>query len=284
MSDPRVMIHIGYHKTATTWFQREFYPSIRNATLVPRRWVLEWLVGPRPLDFDPGRARRRFDERYPGRAIICEEELSGNIHVGGLHGCATVEFARRLVATFPEAEVILFGRNLVDHVASAYQQYVKKGGTLSAERYVFWDRFHHRRPGFSLAHFASGDLADHYRTLFGADRFHLYTFEDFVDHPSGFIDVFARTHNLLYDESDIDWDRRVNVGYGRTTLRLARWLNVFAEQDVSNKYYVVSIPGFFEASRRFLNLLNRVRWFRGRTDAPAILGTKLVQRLRELEH
>ena len=36
---PRPIVHIGYHKTATTWFQKHFYPCVRNARFVARERV-----------------------------------------------------------------------------------------------------------------------------------------------------------------------------------------------------------------------------------------------------
>ena len=45
------LVHIGYHKTATTWFQRRFYPQTRNVELVERRRIAEAFLAPRALEF-----------------------------------------------------------------------------------------------------------------------------------------------------------------------------------------------------------------------------------------
>ena len=33
------IFHIGYHKTATTWFQKHFYPSVSNCKLIERHSI-----------------------------------------------------------------------------------------------------------------------------------------------------------------------------------------------------------------------------------------------------
>jgi hypothetical protein len=280
MNPPPSILHVGFHKTATTWFQKEFYPSVTNARFVPRKTVQRALIEPRPLDFDARIALRILNGDDGKRLILCDEELSGNIHVGGLHGCATVEFARRLRETLPHAVVVLFQRKLVDHVASAYRQYVKKGGTRSPRRYVFAETHQHRRPTFSPAHVQAGPLARHYESLFGSESVHVFDFEDFVENPRGFLRRFARSFALSYDEDAIDWDRRANLGYGARTIALARMVNLLTARDVSEKYFLADVPGIYKASHRLLSWLNGFRVFRGPTSPSAVLGERVVGRLR----
>ena len=41
----RPIVHIGYHKTASTWFQRAYYPNARNYRFVDRRTTKRALLG-----------------------------------------------------------------------------------------------------------------------------------------------------------------------------------------------------------------------------------------------
>lgn len=275
------VVHVGYHKTATTWFQKEFYPSVRNLRYIERPVVQRALIEPRGLDFDPNRAREILNIGDDERIALCDEELSGNIHVGGLHGLASAEFARRLRATLPEAEIVIFRRDLVDHVASAYHQYVKEGGTRSPRDYVFGGEHQHRRPTFSLRHFQVEKLADHYRSLFGEDGVHVFRFEDFASGPKRFASDFADVLDLRYDESSIDWGRQPNPSFGRRSIAIARLVNLFTARDVAEKYYLVNVPGFYRASRLLLRWLNSQPWLRGDASAAAVLTRSLARRIRE---
>ena len=38
---PSDIVHIGYHKTASTWFQKRFYPCVRSHRYVERRRIQE---------------------------------------------------------------------------------------------------------------------------------------------------------------------------------------------------------------------------------------------------
>ena len=54
----RPIVHIGYHKTATTWFQKSIWPSLASHDWVPRKVTQEALLNPPGMHFDPAEARR----------------------------------------------------------------------------------------------------------------------------------------------------------------------------------------------------------------------------------
>ena len=67
------LFHIGYHKTATTWFQKKFYPFLENYIQVERSKIRDFFYENKFQDFKPDK-----------NLIFCDEELSGNIHNGYL--------------------------------------------------------------------------------------------------------------------------------------------------------------------------------------------------------
>ncbi|MEA3064356.1 MAG: hypothetical protein QOJ27_795 [Sphingomonadales bacterium] len=123
----RPVVHIGYHKTATKWFQKQFYPRVENAELVPRETVREAFLEPTALHFDPDRARAMLNGAGPG-PILCEEGLSGYLHNGGLAGCLSKDVAYRIRGVFPEARIVIFIKSQPAVVAGSYEQYVRGGG------------------------------------------------------------------------------------------------------------------------------------------------------------
>ena len=84
---PRPLIHVGLHKTGTTWLQRH---GLTGANVVRRaRPQRDGVapVQPRPGRFDAARARLA-EEAAPAeerglRLCLARERLSGNPHVGG---------------------------------------------------------------------------------------------------------------------------------------------------------------------------------------------------------
>ncbi len=252
MESPDPIIHIGYHKTGTGWFQRRFYPAVTNACYIPRATVRKALLEPTALHFEPESARRTLglDAEGCGQSVIlCEEELSGNIHLGGLRGCLTKDVAYRLKRTLPNARIVLLLRNQYAALASSYVQYVKEGGTHSPHHYFFpedrYRRAHYalqKGPHFTFAHFDYHTLIRHYEKVFGRDRIYVFLFEDFLK-EAGFTQSFVKELGLQVDLHRIPTDD-VNPGYPAALLPLARGLNHFTWRNVPDKHYFISIPAF----------------------------------------
>jgi hypothetical protein len=262
----RPIVHIGYHKTATTWFQRRFYPALAGRRYVERRTVREALLLPGALQFDPAAARRHLG-RDLGSAILCEENLSGGLHHGGLAGCLSKDVAERIRATLPDARIVIFVRDQADAIASAYVQYVKGGGTHGLDRYLFGrGRLgpnapeHDEAPGFRFEHFAYDRLVAHYDALFGAAHVHVYRYEDFRADPRGFVAVFAEEHGLPANFDAIDFGH-ANRGLSRGLLAAARIANLFTARAVADKSCLIHLPYWYKTSRTLIRRASASRWF-----------------------
>lgn len=130
------IIHIGYHKTGTTWFQDIFYPAVRNRRYLPRAVARAAFLEAGALHFEPDQARHRLGQDRDD-IILCEENLSGGLHNGGLAGNLSKDVAGRIHDTLPGAQIVIFVRDPCSAIASAYLQYVKGGGTFGIHRYLF---------------------------------------------------------------------------------------------------------------------------------------------------
>jgi hypothetical protein len=281
------LVHIGYHKTATNWFQRRYYPGIENAHYVHRKRVRQALLSDSAFHFDVRRARQALNAPEGKRLILCEEELSGNIHNGGLFGCLSKEAACRIRDLLPGASVVIFIRNQVDMIASVYNQYVKEGGTHRPRRYLFHERYlsdsgfaSRYAPLFSFDHFEYLPLIRHYQRLFGTDRVHVYAFETFRADISGFMRAYEATHGLQAQWPQVKEDR-VNLSYKLPVLYLARLLNRFTYQDVIDKRFCFSIPGFYKQRRNVLNAVNRLGFIGGTPGPAAVLGRDVVDYIQQ---
>ncbi len=88
-----MLLHIGYHKTASTWLQQNFFNNPANGFYSPYKstTLIQSLIHPRPFDFDINQCQKNltklFVETEPGTAmpVLSLEALSGNPHLGGFN-------------------------------------------------------------------------------------------------------------------------------------------------------------------------------------------------------
>src|SRR5438094_3185299 len=138
----RPIFHVGVHKTATSWFQKFFYPRVEGHRYINRRVVRGALLGKSPLAFDAAEARRQLGLDAGPPAIVCEEDLSGILHNGGLlSNYVAKEIASQIAAIAPDSRIVLFVRSQPAMAASCYQQYLREGGTASIRRYLFPEEY-----------------------------------------------------------------------------------------------------------------------------------------------
>jgi len=229
LSDP--LIHIGFHKTGTTWLQRELFHSdsdcfcpltpdrnLNSGKFIGKHFVrdheryllssfvmntgaLQQAVDAALKCIDPG-------DRVP---VISYERLSGNPHAGSFDART---IADRIKAGFPEARIFCVIREQQDIILSTYFQYLKIGGTDTITDYLTRS-YDGRRPGFSPAAFTYIDLVDYYHGLFSPENVLVLPYEmlrdsareflrrlgDFTGKDlAGFVDKAAVSHNRRKDD------------------------------------------------------------------------------------
>lgn len=172
---PPLLIHVGYHKTATTWMQRQlFQPAHGYRQICGHEEVFAQVVKPHGLRFDPAPmadliARMR-EEVQPGEtAVISSEILSGHPFQGGHESDV---YAERLQRIAPEARILISIRNQMRILPSVYMQYVLRGGTMPPARF-FEGTEELGYFGFTPEHFEYDLLVAHYQRLFGAANVHV---------------------------------------------------------------------------------------------------------------
>lgn len=274
----RPIVHIGIHKTATSWFQRHFYPAVKNHRYVARTIVRKALLEGSCFAFDAAacRAELGLDESdLP--SILCEEDLSGVLHDGGLaNGYIAQGIAERIHRAAPDAQIVIFVRSQLTLAASCYQQYVRDGGTALPGRYFFPEEYRHlghwrpfKVPRFSFTQFEHDRLIAAYDALFGQENVHVFAYEEFVRNRAAFLARFAERLGLAVDIDGLDFSR-VNGGYRRALLPIARWMNHFTERSVVDKRTIVHIPYWYTVRKALLARLNRLPVF-GEIPSPETL-------------
>lgn len=144
MSDTKLVIHIGLHKTGTTWLQRRVFADERMGylSLTPTgqsNEATDAFVTVDPLAFDPAAARHRFRPLLDGAQakglipIISQERLSSDPSFGGYYFTDVVD---RLVRTFGTFRVLLTIREQRGMLLALYRQAVRSGATHSLTQMI----------------------------------------------------------------------------------------------------------------------------------------------------
>jgi len=278
------LIHIGYHKTGTTWLQHEFFAVQPGIYMVPRDRIVEAFVAPGAFSFDPQRARRIVSPPGGERLLISMEALSGYPHNAGLNGCLSRDMVRRLHEAFADAEIIVMLRSQPEIIAAAYAQYVRCGGTYSAGRYTGLIRPPRRpdkSPRFSFDHFEFLPLLRLYRDSFGAQSLHVFLYERLRAEREAFVRQLAAATALEAPSPRHQNSPRRNASYRPGLLRLARVLGRFSARDVAAKPYWIDVPGAYWLQRGLTETLHRALPNRIGSDPERVLGATLVAHIRD---
>lgn len=286
MTQARPIVHVGYHKTGTTWFQKRVYPLASGHECVTRDVIKETLLAPHAWAFDAARTRERLTPSSGRTPILCEENLSGDWRNAGLMGSLSKEVADRLAQSFDDACIVIFVRNQVDMLAAIYAQYLKSGGSYAPQRLFFpgsykrsAGRLRFKRPSFQFEHFDYLGLIRHYEGLFGRERVFVYPYEAFREEPHRFLIDYCDELGLDVPVASIDYGTS-NASFRHWTLRLGRLLNHFTPQWASDKRVVA--PLLSRAAVRWLLFRFNETPLAGRRLSPEeLLGSALVDYVRD---
>jgi hypothetical protein len=249
MTQLRPIVHIGYHKTATTWFQKSIWPSLESHDWVPRQVTQQALLNPPGMHFDSAEARRVLGlDRRTKPVVLSEENLSGYIHNGGLHGLVGPEMARRIREVLPEARIVIFVRNQPDVIRASYSQYVAGGGTYGLDKYLHtYERVYgalrapFKAPAFEWEHFEYDRLIALYDRTFGRENVFVYLYE-WLRQPESLFAKLEADLGICFPEG-ITEKRGANVSHSETGMNALRSANRFTRQSVANKDWVMDPPG-----------------------------------------
>ncbi len=124
MLESEILIHIGYHKTATTFLQKRIFPALNfTPAMMPMDYIAE------SKRFNPEFLIQLLSEKYAGNGelkVISQESLTGAPE--GIDIWNPYLIARRLNDTFPKAKILVVIRNQPAYILSLYTfRVVKKG-------------------------------------------------------------------------------------------------------------------------------------------------------------
>ena len=145
-----VILHLGIHKTASTFLQKEVFPHIKNSLFLNReksKPFKDYILYTDDFLFSADTAIGLFKQLIEDHAesdsssqvIISDEEYYGNPFWGSIDRKRNID---RLLQTFDKnIKVLLVLRNQVGLFSSLYNQYVKTGGTATLHQFYTYKKY-----------------------------------------------------------------------------------------------------------------------------------------------
>ena len=232
MTNRKVLLHVGYHKTGTTWLQNYLFNNEKYGFVSPMSTMdmMNIIALPNPLDFSLDTCRNEINQRLEQvesgnlTPVFSAERFSGHPHSGGYD---SKEIADRLKALFPNARVLICIREQKKVILSCYNQYIKKGGAISVGAYLHvLDRT--RVPLFDFRHFMYHRLIRYYQTVFGKENILVLPYELFARNSKEYVSQiieFAAGQSFQDSLDDLPMRRMTNSSITGFELVMRRFLN-----------------------------------------------------------
>ena len=217
MSDS-VVIHVGYHKSASTFLQQIFGLAPVNY-FFPSRETLDYMQSP---EFDAADFRARFEKKSGNRSVsvISHEELSGHPH--GHDSVDPYLVARNMQSLYPDAQVLFTVRNQFRYIRSIYSYRVGVKG----EDWRSYSRFVREEGEAGLYEKLEYDgLVSYYHELFGPDNVTVLPMEFLKTDSGKFFDRVAALLNLSTEQLQLPQERVNRSFYDPRLLALWRTSN-----------------------------------------------------------
>jgi len=250
----KTIIHVGLHKTATTFLQLNVWPQISGYTYLSRPYTqhnhsFNQLQYADDSLYDKNLVIRELNRIAANRLLISDESFSGKpLYFSYLNRSI---IAKRLKDLFPKAEIILFLRDQKDIILSHYSGYTLMPYGIKQIKDLFYrpgpdytyddylDKPH--RYQMSSLYYNTNDYFIHldcflytnlvslYIDLF--DKCHVFLYEDF---EKDFGESIARLEEIVGEHIGVKSMKRENVSLSPTQIEKRRKANCVP--PISNKY------------------------------------------------
>jgi hypothetical protein len=258
------LLHIGYQKTGTTWFQDLVFndPSFGFIAPLGSKDMINLVVAPHELDYDHEETRLYFDramETARSQALVpvfSQERFSGHPHSGSYDSKL---IALRLRKLLDDAHVLIVLREQSAMILSSYNQYIRREGAISLTSYVaVRDRW--RIPLFDPDQFKYHRLIQLYFDLFGREKVLVLPYEVFVAEPVKFTEQILTHAGITDIETKIarmDFNKRVNTSLSPLEVEIYRRANLlFGRRSPVNQHSL--LPSMSRHMRLFYKAVKAV--------------------------
>jgi hypothetical protein len=238
--DPaNLLIHVGLHKTGTTWLQDRVF--VNNKLGFDSPWgpmaspaVAEFMLVD-PLSFDAKATLTRLGpdvnaSREKGYIPVLSHEGLSSRPVRGTYYAPTV--AGRLHEVFPNARIVIGIREQKGMILSLYRQFVRNGGVYSLKQFIGTGN---EPAGWSplcrLEFFHYDRFVRCYQDLFGQDNVLVQPLELLRDDEPRYLRRLLDFAGSTGSPEDLGKAGVSNAGWGGQTLEIFRFFSRFAVRN-----------------------------------------------------
>jgi len=238
----KTLIHIGYHKTASSFLQKEVFSNTKLPfNLIGRNLIVQEIVKKNLFFFNADKTRCSLNKNFQQNKVnvLSLENLVGNPHSGGYSG---YDNFLKLKLLYPDAKIFICIREQNSMILSTYKQYIKSFGTLSLKRYLRQtEKGSNVLPAFDLKHFCYDGLINAYSEAFGEDNVLVLPYELLNKNPGQFLEQlfgfaglsancvqlvnFQRKRKTAMPNLTLGVKRRYNRMFTRTRLNPHGWFS-----------------------------------------------------------
>jgi hypothetical protein len=218
-----MIVHIGYHKTGTTYLQKKIFPNLTGLAYysIDREDILAGLSRSSTLDLDIESLMEKVNSIKQKRKVLYSNEgLTGPLFC--TTGINKKEIADNLKIIGVD-KIIITVRNQVDLIESIYKQYIQEGGVSKFENFINDSRF-----SFKINHLNFSTLIKYYSDLFGKENVLILTNEELRTKEQQTVRKLESFTNSKYEDNGRALNpRQSNRSISSASLKLLRMTNHF---------------------------------------------------------
>ncbi|OUS00966.1 hypothetical protein A9Q86_09470 [Flavobacteriales bacterium 33_180_T64] len=276
----KVLIHIGLHKTGTTWLQNElfipesnvFEPLYQSNTSNGHSTLAENFVFDNdmnllsPYDYNTEIIEKAFQsilkkkDNINKTFVMSHERLSGHPTSSGFDSAI---IANRIKNTFPSGKILVVLREQVSCILSNYFQYLKEGGTLGLKNFLN-TKYDGRKPGFCSNYFKYHYLISYYQKTFGENNVLVLPYELLSTNKAKFIDILSGFLDEKIISETIKFNKKYNVNKNYYVEYKFRFLNNYIKSSSSlnnsTKLKIYRLKRIAKKTKLILNYITPARF------------------------
>ncbi len=235
------LIHIGFHKTASTLLQEIIFKENKNLNLLNSNiekkdlWFYRHFINLSSHEFSKENFIKQFDKKFNLEInknqntkklnILSDENLSGD----PFSGIESYQLMNRIFDCFDNPKILIIIRNQLDMIISIYSNYINNGGTKSFEA---WINGPETRWGMIFKKLNYVPLIRDYNQLFSEKNVKVVCYENLWNSEDGLVSLFKEFNiNLNLENSK----KSLNRGRSLFLNKIFAYLN-FTENKFLKKF------------------------------------------------
>lgn len=266
----KAVLHIGFPKTGSTWFSAKYYPAAGNIQYFDPGGYLHGIARP-GFEINKSQSSKISVLQHPELTGISRFVWDGNFSRSRI-------IAENLKRNFPDSTVVVFIRNQIDFLASAYIYYVKRGGTYKPGD--IFEKIVSKKIEFDLNFLNYSDLIGLYYEVFGKTNVNIYLFEDFKSNPETFVKRFTDKYGFQVDTAALDYTP-MNEKLRTGLMKLLLFTNRFTKPANPFKKYYINIELIYNLLNNNCDKLNKCRIFGKKVNTSSLFTNEQVEYFKD---